>query len=144
MGQSESQLHCDFLHPGYWVYFPRSIVSIKYSWNFPVQGGGGGYTRPVLVKMLLTDKGEKIVYDYQFDIDAEKIYPKLSAHELKFTNALINSYKLLTYIKSARVVDGYWHSTTKIFIIKWQDHIQIYETLVDSSCHLSGVQKLTM
>ena len=57
--------------------------------------------------MLLTDKGEKIVYDYQFDIDAEKIYPKLSAHELKFTNALINSYKLLTYIKSARVVDGY-------------------------------------
>ena len=60
----------------------------------------------VFKKILLTDQGKKIVRKHQGYKYIHKVYSKLSAHAIKYTNDMLNSSKLLTYITSYRVGDG--------------------------------------
>ena len=74
------------------------------------------------VKILLTDKGKKIVREKQGNKDASKANAKISAHLLKSEKDLINSSsKLLTLIISARVGDVSWRSTIERFILNCQE-----------------------
>ena len=82
--------------------------------------------------------------EHQGDKDTEKVYAKLFAHEIKSTKYFINPSKLLTYNTSAHFGYGSWRGTTEILIINWQEHIRIYENLVEISYHFYGVQKRTM
>ena len=142
MGQLESQRCCNFLNPGCWGYFPRSLSFIKPWWNIPIQQKKNIYS--VFDKILLTDQEKKIVRKHEADKDAQKVYAKLSTLAVKHTKDLLNSSELLTYITPARLGNGYYTSTTGSFIINFNDQNRIYETLVDISDHLSGVQKRTM
>ena len=72
------------------------------------------------------------------------MYKTLTAHALKYTMVFLNYYKLLTYITSVCVGYGSWSVTIEIFILNWKEQILIYNTLVESSDHFSGVQKHTM
>ena len=72
------------------------------------------------------------------------MYTKCSVHALKYTKALLNSSKLITYNTSARVGYGSWCVTTENLIINCQEQIRSYETLVESLDHFSGVQNFTM
>ena len=102
------------------------------------------YIYSVFDKILLTDQEKKIVRKHEADKDAQKVYAKLSTLAVKHTKDLLNSSELLTYITPARLGNGYYTSTTGSFIINFNDQNRIYETLVDISDHLSGVQKRTM
>ena len=84
--------------------FHQSLITWPYS--------GEKYMHSVFVKIILTNQGKKIVHKHQGDKDAQKVYAKLSAHALKSTKDLLNSSKLLTYTKPARVGDRYWQGIT--------------------------------
>ena len=64
------------------------------------------------VQILLTQQGKKIVRQQQGDKDEQKVYAKLSSHELKYTKALINTSKLFTYITSTYLGYGSRLNTT--------------------------------
>ena len=109
---------------------------------WPYSRGWGGYMYSVFVKILLNNQEKKTLCEHLGNKYSQKVCAKLSAYALKYTKALLNSYKFITYITSDHVVDGSWFSTIEIFILNWQDQIQLYKTFVESSESFSGVQKL--
>jgi hypothetical protein len=58
----------------------------------------------------------------------QKVHKKLKNYHLKSTNAKIESSGvILSYITSAKLVDGSWNGTTEAFIIHWQNQARLYE-----------------
>jgi len=90
------------------------------------------------------DKGKALVRSYESTTDAQKIFNNLCQDALQSTHSSINSSRLLSYITSVRIGDGHWNGTSHSFVLHWQEQVQLYESLVDSSAHFSPEQKMHM
>jgi hypothetical protein len=70
----------------------------------------------VLETKVLTERGKAIIRDHEHDINTQKFYQKLKAHNLTSTKAMIESSTILAYITSAKLGDGTWNGSTESFI----------------------------
>ena len=99
------------------------------------------YMYAVFVKTLLTDQGKAYVHEHEKDFDAQAVFKKMSTFALNSTKASLDSSHILSYITSVHAGDGTWKGTLHSFILHWQEQVQLYETLVDTSDHFSKAVK---
>jgi len=102
------------------------------------------YMYAIFERVLQTDKGKALVRSNEATSNARLIFAELCQNALRSTRASIDSSRLLSYITSVRIGDGMWNGTSHSFILRWQEQVWLYESLVDTTSHFSSEQKMHM
>jgi hypothetical protein len=77
-------------------------------------------------------------------LDAQSVHKDLVEHYTKPTKAPIDKSNLLQYITTTCIGDGTYKGSTHGLILHCQDCLQKYESLVDTTDHLSDPSKTVM
>jgi hypothetical protein len=52
--------------------------------------------------------------------------------------------KIMEYLTTVRINDGWWHGTLENFLINWQEQFRRYKRLVPAASHYKDEQKLAI